>query len=197
MFCTKIWMLLTVSGRFEPLGFGKQWLQWTPSLGMRSSAQSPSGECTGYLPGPHETSGSSDAWRAGWSDCKDKKANGQIQWRRQYRKKKKGGGVSYMAMLIQGIVGELKLGERWWLLHPVPSWRRRVWVRVCTTRGVGVCCSCDLPMLLFPLQRNSEVGQIQVWDFRMCIIKQTLHEPQENPTNSHMGERKKKKKSTP
>lgn len=27
-------------------------------------------------------------------------------------KKKGGGGVSYMAMLIQGIVGELKLGER-------------------------------------------------------------------------------------
>lgn len=26
--------------------------------------------------------------------------------------KKKGGGGSYMAMLIQGIVGELKLGER-------------------------------------------------------------------------------------
>lgn len=75
----------------------------------------------------------------------------------------------------------------------MPSWRRRVWVRVCTTRGVGVCCSCDLPLLLFPLQRNSEVGQIQVWDLRMCIIKQTLHEPQENPTNSHMGERNKKK----
>lgn len=28
----------------------------------------------------------------------------------------------------------------------------------------------------------------------MCIIKQTLHEPQENPTNSHMGERNKKNK---
>lgn len=111
MFCTKIWMLLTVSGRFEPLGFGKQWLQWTPSLGMRSSAQSPSGECTGYLPGPHETSGSNDAWRAGWSDCKDKKANGQIQWRRQYRGKKRGGGCLTWPCWSKVLLVSLSLGK--------------------------------------------------------------------------------------
>lgn len=64
--------------------------------------------------------------------------------------------VSYVAVLVQGVVGELHLEKIQRLLHPVISWGRGVRVHVCPTRGLGLCLPCDLPLLLFPLQRNGE-----------------------------------------
>lgn len=62
--------------------------------------------------------------------------------------------VSYMTMLIQGVVGQLHLEERQRLLHPVASCGRGVWVHVCPTWGLGLSLPRDLPLLLFPLQIN-------------------------------------------
>lgn len=62
--------------------------------------------------------------------------------------------VSYVAVLVQGVVGELQLEERQRLLHPVAPRGWGVWVHVCPTRGLGLCLPRDLPLLLFPLQRK-------------------------------------------
>lgn len=59
-----------------------------------------------------------------------------------------------MAVLVQSVVSELHLEKRQRLLHPMTSWGRRIRVHVCPTWGLGLCLPRDLPLLLFPLQRN-------------------------------------------
>lgn len=59
-----------------------------------------------------------------------------------------------MAVLVQSVVGELHLEKSQRLLHPVTSRGWGVRVHVCPTRGLGLCLTRNLPLLLLPLQRN-------------------------------------------
>ena len=58
----------------------------------------------------------------------------------------------YMAVLVQGVVGELCLEEGDGLLHPVAAHGRGVGVNIGMSRGLWFGLSRHFPLLLVPLE---------------------------------------------
>lgn len=88
--------------------------------------------------------------------------------------------VSYMAVQVQGVVGELHLEKRQRLLHPVTSQSRGVWVHVGPTWRLRLCLPRDLPLLILPLQRHKgcKVTKCVTWGHVWLI--RSLHEAWNN-----------------
>lgn len=59
--------------------------------------------------------------------------------------------LTYMAVLVECVVGELELEEGDGLLHPVAPWGRGVGVEVGPAGRLGLRFSCHLPFLFIPL----------------------------------------------
>ncbi len=59
--------------------------------------------------------------------------------------------LTYMAVLVECVVGELEFEEGDGLLHPVAPQSRRVWVEVRPAGRLRLRFSCHLPFLFIPL----------------------------------------------
>lgn len=87
-----------------------------------------------------------------------------------------------MALLVQRVVGELHFQEKQRLLHPVAASSGGAGVYVCPKGGLGLGLSCDLPLLLLPLQRNkrgmngalTRVRLQDVWDLSESTKKHDI-----------------------
>lgn len=67
--------------------------------------------------------------------------------------------LSYMAMLVQSVVGELELEEGHRLFHPVAPRGRRVWVQVRPTRRLRLRLPSHFPFLFIPLEGDQELSK--------------------------------------
>ena len=65
-----------------------------------------------------------------------------------------------MAVLVQGVVGELGLEEGDGLLHPVAAAGGGVWVDVLVGRGLWLGLSRHFPLLLVPLGEKREEEEV-------------------------------------